>query len=113
MAKAKNEKKNWFATIPGLLSVLAALIGLLTALYASHVSRRNTGADAPTQPNTTSQIPSIPAQNPQPTAQKPVDQTQNPPSLTKTARAPAKEPDPCRDLPFDQQPVSCLEKGDK
>jgi hypothetical protein len=79
MPEPQSERKNWWATLPGVLTGLAALIGAVGGLYAAIVG----------QPI------------PQPT-----------PTPTVMHSSPAVS-DPCKALPVDDRPISCLgEKND-
>lgn len=60
-----DDGRSWWATLPGLLTALAAVITALTGAYVA---------------------------------------------FTKTTDAQDKPPDPCKTLPFEQRPISCLDK---
>ena len=83
MAANGREPKSWIATIPGILTALATLIGAITALYIALATHSRSGTTNPPRDGTT--------QAPDP---------------------PPKKTDPCKDLPVDQRPISCLDRGD-
>jgi hypothetical protein len=90
MSAKEPQKKNWFATLPGVLTSLATLITAITALYVAIVTHQG-GSTTTSEKNASAQGA---------TSQGMHEQEKQVPKV--------KTSDPCKDLPFEQRPISCL-----
>jgi len=85
---------SWWATLPGILTALATLLGAIASFYIAVATHGK--PETPGQRDNTTQTQDAPTS-------KQAEQVQGP-SVTQ----PQQQDDPCKTLPFDDRPISCL-----